>query len=248
MNVSKSIVIIPTYNESQTIESLILDLCHLNVDLDILVIDDGSPDGTASICKRLAELSPIGKIQIIENSSKNGLGAAYRQGFKLAVDKYDYIFQMDADRSHEVADLMLIHRTITTQSNIDLVLGSRWIKGGNVKDWSTSRVCLSRFANRFASSALMTSVSDSTSGLRGYRASALNKIHFSTTESNGYCFQIEMTKLMLDSNFVILEVPITFTDRKLGNSKMDSQIVWEAFKIVARWWILNRKKYFNKFG
>lgn len=249
MNGSKSIVIIPTYNESLTIEGLIVDLSSLHVNLHILIIDDGSPDGTANICKRLAVQNPIGNISVIENSSKNGLGAAYRQGFEYAVSKYDYIFQMDADRSHEVADLMSIYKTITGESNVGLALGSRWIEGGNVKDWSLFRIYLSRFANRFASSALMTDLSDSTSGLRGYRASALSMIPFSATESNGYCFQIEMTKLMLETNFDIVEVPISFTERKLGSSKMDSKIVWEALNIVAKWWLLNRKKMFlNKWG
>ena len=224
---SKSIVVIPTYNEVESIGSLLDELATLN--LDVLVIDDGSPDGTAQICKAHG-------VEVIERSGKQGLGSAYRAGFQIALDRgYENIIEMDADGSHQVSDLVAMMQWI---GSADLLIGSRWVADGQIKNWSKSRELLSKAANRYANTLLSLGVADTTAGFRIYSASLLKKMDIQTIASEGYCFQIEMTRRALARGGSIAEVPITFIEREHGVSKMSFAIALEAVVRITAWGLL----------
>jgi glycosyltransferase involved in cell wall biosynthesis len=225
------LVIVPTYNEITSIGILLPQLLELN--LDILIVDDGSPDGTADACRAFGLES--GRIVVVERKKKLGLGSAYKAGFKYGEDRgYKYLIEMDADGSHQVSDLYnLINAMDTTES--DLIIGSRWISGGAVKNWARRRQWLSRSANAYARLLLGGKVKDMTAGFRIYRTSKLIQIDLLSVKSEGYCFQIEMTKRMSQIDGKILEVPITFVERKYGVSKMSKKIVFEAIYRVTVW-------------
>ena len=225
------LVIVPTYNEIRSIGILLPQLVELN--LDILIVDDGSPDGTADACRQIGLES--GRIVVVERKKKLGLGSAYKAGFKYGEDRgYKYLIEMDADGSHQVSDLLSLMASMETNQP-DLVIGSRWIAGGAVENWARRREWLSRAANAYARLLLGGKVKDLTAGFRIYRTSKLIQIDLASVKSEGYCFQIEMTKRMSQINGVILEVPITFIERKYGVSKMSKKIVFEAIYRVTAW-------------
>jgi glycosyltransferase involved in cell wall biosynthesis len=225
------LVIVPTYNEIRSIAILLPQLVELN--LDILIVDDGSPDGTADACRQIGLES--GRIVVVERKKKLGLGSAYKAGFKYGEDRgYKYLIEMDADGSHQVSDLLSLMASMETNQP-DLVIGSRWIAGGAVENWARRREWLSRAANAYARLLLGGKVKDLTAGFRIYRTSKLIQIDLASVKSEGYCFQIEMTKRMSQINGDILEVPITFIERKYGVSKMSKKIVFEAIYRVTAW-------------
>ena len=221
---NKSIVVIPTFNEVESIGSLLVELARL--DVDVLVIDDGSPDGTAQICKAHG-------VEVVERSGKQGLGSAYRAGFQIALDRdYENIIQMDADGSHQVSDLVKMMEWI---GSADLLIGSRWVADGKIANWSKFREYLSRAANRYANIVLSLGVADTTAGFRIYSASLLQKMNIQTIASEGYCFQIEMTRRALARGGTIAEVPIVFIEREHGVSKMSFAIATEAVLRITAW-------------
>lgn len=225
------LVIVPTYNEITSIGILLPKLLDLN--LDILVVDDGSPDGTADACRQLGLES--GRIVVVERKKKLGLGSAYKAGFKYGEDRgYQYLIEMDADGSHQIEDLLSLMSAMENQQP-DLVIGSRWVSGGAVQNWARSREWLSRCANIYARILLGGKVKDLTAGFRIYRTEKLIQIDLASVKSEGYCFQIEMTKRIAQINGTILEVPITFVERKHGISKMSKKIVFEAIYRVTVW-------------
>lgn len=225
------LVIIPTYNEVTSIALLLPQL--LELDLDILIVDDGSPDGTADLCRELGLES--GRIVVVERKKKLGLGSAYKAGFKYGEDRgYKYLIEMDADGSHQVSDLHSLMNAMAVEQP-DLVIGSRWVVGGAVMNWARHREWLSRSANIYARLLLGGKVKDMTAGFRIYRTEKLIQIDLDSVRSEGYCFQIEMTKRMAQIGGSILEVPITFIERKYGISKMSKKIVFEAIYRVTAW-------------
>ena len=225
------LVIVPTYNEITSIGVLLPQLLELN--LDILIVDDGSPDGTADACRALGLES--GRIVVVERKKKLGLGSAYKAGFKYGEDRgYKYLIEMDADGSHQVSNLLLLMAAMQ-EKQPDLVIGSRWVAGGAVENWARRRQWLSRSANFYAKLLLGGKVKDMTAGFRIYRTEKLIQIDLESVKSEGYCFQIEMTMRMARLGGDILESPITFVERKYGVSKMSKKIVFEAIYRVTTW-------------
>jgi dolichol-phosphate mannosyltransferase len=219
-----SLVVIPTYNEAESIGKILQALKSL--DCDVLVIDDGSPDGTAHLVRQLG-------IEVIEREGKQGLGSAYRTGFSIALDRgYTYVIQMDADGSHQIKDLEKMMEWI---GSADLLIGSRWVKDGQIANWSKFREYLSKSANRYANVLLSLGVKDTTSGFRIYASALLRKMEISTIRSEGYCFQIEMTRRALSRGGSVAEVPITFIERSQGQSKMSAAIALEAVVRITAW-------------
>jgi dolichol-phosphate mannosyltransferase len=233
----KFLFLIPTYNEAESLPILLRALVVLPKDFNYLVIDDGSPDGTADICEKLK--SEIPGLEVLKRSKKSGLGSAYRDGFRFALEKnFDAIIQIDADGSHQVSDLPKLLSRIESDPSVDLVIGSRWVKGGSVLNWSKRREALSRLANIYSNVLLNLGVKDSTAGFRVYKTSAIKKLSLDSIKSEGYCFQIEMTREIKKIGGLISEVPITFVERKFGKSKMSGKIVIEAMLRVTFWGLL----------
>ena len=225
---NKLIVIIPTYNEAENIFELIKKLKKNN--LDLLIVDDNSPDKTADIVRRASKEFP--NIFLKERERKLGLGSAYRDGFKEAINMgYRYFVEMDADFSHTVDDLKFMINSI---EDSDLVIGSRYIAGGQTIGWSKFRKLLSRSANIYSKILCGHNILDSTSGFRIYSLDALKAIRFEETRSDGYGFQIEMTHRAYKKGLKLKEVPITFHERREGNSKMDQKIIFEALFLVFK--------------
>ena len=219
-----SLVVIPTYNEAESIPKILDGL--KNLDVDVLVIDDGSPDGTAEIVRAR-------NIEVIEREGKQGLGSAYRTGFAIGIERgYSYIIEMDADGSHQIKDLETMMEWIGSS---DLLIGSRWVEDGAIENWSKFREYLSKSANRYANLLLSLGIKDTTSGFRIYSTELLKKMEISTIRSEGYCFQIEMTRRALARGGSIAEVPITFIEREHGKSKMSFAIALEAVLRITAW-------------
>ncbi|NLB67106.1 MAG: polyprenol monophosphomannose synthase [Bacteroidales bacterium] len=225
---TRQVVIIPTYNEKENIEKIIRAIRDQEVDFHILVIDDGSPDGTAAIVKSLqSEFKE--SLFIIERAGKQGLGTAYITGFKWAVEhKYDYIFEMDADFSHPPKDLPRLYKACH-EDGADLAIGSRYCNGISVVNWPIGRVIMSYYASTYVRTVLGMKVYDTTAGFKCYRRKVLETIDFSRIKMKGYGFQIEMKYNTYKLGFKIVEVPIIFVDRTEGTSKMSSGIFGEAF-------------------
>ena len=219
-----SLVVIPTYNEAESIGTILDGLKDL--DVDVLVIDDGSPDGTADIVRKH-------NVEVVERQGKQGLGSAYRAGFSIAIERgYTYVIEMDADGSHQISDLTTMMEWI---GSADLLIGSRWVSDGSIENWSKFREYLSKSANRYANLLLSLGVNDTTSGFRIYTSALLKKMEISTIRSEGYCFQIEMTRRAIARGGSIAEVPITFIERAHGKSKMSFSIALEAVVRITAW-------------
>ena len=224
---SDSLVIIPTYNEKGNIENIARKVLSLPGDFHLLIVDDGSPDGTAAIVKSLMK-EYDGRLFIIERVGKLGLGTAYISGFQWALKKsYEFIFEMDADFSHNPDDLLRLKAACV--NGADLAIGSRYVKGGNVKNWDVKRVLMSYFASFYVRTVLWMKVKDTTAGFKCYRRRVLEALPLDNIKFIGYAFQIEMKYLAHKLKFKIVEVPITFIDRQVGISKMSKGIFKEAF-------------------
>jgi dolichol-phosphate mannosyltransferase len=235
--VPRVLVNVPTYVEADNIEELLTRLRKAAPDVDVLVIDDNSPDGTADIAERVAE--ELGNIEVLRRPAKKGLGNAYRAGFGIGIDRgYDYICQMDADLSHDPAALPALIAAV--DAGADLAIGSRYVPGGSIPHWPPHRRAASRWGNRYAGFMLGTGISDSTSGFRVYRAATLEGIEFAKTRANGYLFQIELAYRAWLWGGRTAEVPITFTDRVRGYSKMSFNVVAEEMFMVSWWGLRDR--------
>ena len=230
---SDSIIIIPTYNEKENVEAIIRAVFGLPKEFDVLIIDDGSPDGTASIVKKLqTEFSD--KLHLIERSGKLGLGTAYIAGFKWAIEKkYDFVFEMDADFSHNPNDLIHLYNACSKEG-ADVAIGSRYISGVNVVNWPLGRVLMSYFASKYVRFILGIKINDTTAGFKCYRRKVLETINLDKIQFKGYAFQIEMKYSACKLGFVVKEVPIIFINRVLGTSKMSGGIFKEAILGVIR--------------
>jgi dolichol-phosphate mannosyltransferase len=237
----KNLVIIPTYNEKENIEKIILKVFSLAKKFDILIVDDGSPDGTASIVKNIQFKFPD-SLYIQERTGKLGLGTAYIHGFKWALkNNYDYIFEMDADFSHNPDDLIKLLDACSL-SNGDVSIGSRYINGVNIVNWPMSRLLMSFFASKYVKIITGMPIQDSTAGFKCYKKEVLQKINLDKIQFVGYAFQIEMKFTAWKYGFKIIEVPVIFTDRQEGDSKMSSGIFFEAFIGVIQ---MKIKSYFK---
>ncbi len=226
-----TLVIMPTYNEAQSISDIVRKLLATVSEIDLLIVDDNSPDGTGKIADDIAVANP--RVSVLHRTEKNGLGPAYLAGFAWAFErKYEYVVEMDADGSHRAEDLpnLLVRAPFN-----DLVIGSRWIKGGSVLNWPATRRFISRTGNTYARVMLRTGISDITAGFRVYRASFLQALDLAHIASAGYSFQVELAWRTFRANGRIQEVPITFVERAHGNSKMNNKIVLEALWRVTKW-------------
>ena len=240
---SDNLVIIPTYNEKENIEKIIRAIFSLPKLFDLLIIDDGSPDGTASIVKRLQNEFPD-KLHLVERSGKLGLGTAYIAGFKWALERnYAYIFEMDADFSHNPKDLLRL-LAACTEEDADIAIGSRYISGVNVVNWPISRVLLSYFASKYVRVISGMNIKDTTAGFKCYRRKVLETIDLDKIRFKGYAFQIEMKFTAYQMGFLLKEVPIVFINRVEGVSKMSGGIFEEAlFGVIQLKW----DSLFNKY-
>lgn len=248
MSTSKVVVIIPTYNEKENLPLILDRLFAANSQVDVLVVDDGSPDGTGDIADMRAGADK--RIQVLHRTEKGGLGAAYIAGFRWALERgYEVLVEMDADGSHPPETLP---RLLSAVAHSDLVIGSRYVSGGKTVNWPLSRQVLSRCANIYVRIALGIGVKDATAGFRAYRHTVLETIDLGAVQSHGYAFQIDLTRRTLLAGFSVAEVPITFTERAIGTSKMSGSIIKEAFWRVAKWgaadWAARLKKLFRRRG
>jgi dolichol-phosphate mannosyltransferase len=230
------LVIVPTYNEAQNLE-LILSRLHLSIPTaHALVVDDNSPDGTGELAEKLAAVDP--RVHVLHRAAKAGLGAAYIAGFRWAREHgFDVVVEMDADGSHAPEQLP---RLLAALESADLVLGSRYVPGGEVTDWPLHRLLLSRAGNRYTRWALRLPVSDATGGYRAARAELIDRLPFDDVASQGYCFQVDWAWRAVRAGARVAEVPITFTERAFGRSKMSGSIVREALVRVTVWGLRDR--------
>lgn len=227
----RTLVVLPTYNEILNIEPMLRLLREVVPEVWVLVVDDSSPDGTASRAQELSQ--ELGRIDVLRRATKSGLGGAYRAGFTWGLTRsYDHFVEIDCDFSHDPRALPGLLRAAESH---DVVIGSRYVDGGSIPSWSIPRLLLSRGGNRYASAMLGLGVKDATAGYRVYSKGALAKIDFETVSADGYGFQIEMTYRAKRAGASIVEVPISFTDRTLGDSKMSGAIVAEALWLVTKW-------------
>lgn len=226
----KSLVIIPTYNEIDNIERIIERVLPQDKSIEILIVDDNSPDGTGEKVIEIMKDNP--KVHIIQRHGKMGLGSAYVAGFEYAIaNKYDFVFEMDADFSHNPND---IPRMLKAIEDNDLVIGSRYVQGVNVVNWPMSRLLLSYFASFYVKVITGMKVDDPTGGFKCFRRTVLESIDLSTIMSDGYSFQVEMNYRVYKKNYRVKEIPIVFYERRDGQSKMSKRIVWEAVFMVWR--------------
>lgn len=237
-SLGRILVIVPTYNELESLPVLIAGLRQNLPTVSILVVDDNSPDGTGQLADEIS--SADDQVFVLHRTQKNGLGAAYLAGFAWAKENgFDVAVEMDADGSHRVVDLP---KLLTALTNADAVLGSRWVSGGEVVNWPISRKILSRGGNFYTRFMLGIPLRDATGGFRAYRMSTLDAIDVQSVQSQGYCFQVDLAWRVVQRGLNIVEVPITFVERELGESKMDSRIVREALIKVTQWGIEKRRK------
>lgn len=238
------LVIIPTYNEKENVAAIIEAVMNLPIDFHVLIIDDGSPDGTANIVKDLMATTYADRLFIVERSGKLGLGTAYICGFKWAIEHgYDYIFEMDADFSHNPQDLLKLYDACANQG-ADVAIGSRYVTGVNVVNWPMGRVLMSYFASKYVRMVLGVDIHDTTAGFLCYRRQVLETIELDKIRFKGYAFQIEMKFTAHQCGFRIQEVPIIFVNRVLGSSKMSGGIFSEALLGVIR---LKVNSWFRKY-
>lgn len=230
--VRDTLVIIPTYNEKENIETIVAKVLEASDRIDVLVVDDGSPDGTGKLADGIAQETE--RVKVLHRKGKQGLASAYLQGFEIGHERgYTYLFEFDADGSHPAERLPALIDEL--DGGADLVIGSRWVPGGATENWPVSRELLSRLASLYCRVMLKSNVRDITAGYRGYRASELRRFDLAPVRSAGYCFQIEMAWMFERVGKRVVEVPITFVERKLGDSKMSRGIIIEAVWRVASW-------------
>src|SRR5437588_1098271 len=235
---SKTLVIVPTYNERDNLAPLAQRLLNLPVPVDMLVVDDNSPDGTGKIADELA--AKHGSIHALHRDEKNGLGRAYIAGFNWALEQgYDFVFELDGDFSHNPDDIPMF---LEAAQNADLVLGSRYLNGIRVINWPLSRLMLSKSAAKYVQIITGMPFTDPTGGYKCFRQRALEALKLQEVRSNGYSFQIEMTHRLWRQGMKVVEVPIVFTDRFQGHSKMSGHIVREALVMVWRLWFQNKMR------
>ena len=233
------VVIIPTYNELETLPEAVKSVRAAVPEANILIVDDNSPDGTGVKADALASVDPF--VHVMHRTEKSGLGDAYLAGFAWALEHgFDIIVEMDADGSHPANRLGALIGAVSAPTvpgahYPGLAIGSRWVKGGSVLNWPARRLFLSRGANAYARLALGINVKDSTAGFRAFRAEVLRGIHLEEVSSHGYCFQIDLTLRVLDAGYTVVELPIEFKERETGESKMSKNIVVEAMKNVTLW-------------
>ncbi len=228
----RTVVVVPTYNERENVESFLRAVRAAVPHADVMVVDDNSPDGTGTIAESAA--AELGQVKVLHRPGKQGLGSAYRQGFGLALDEgYDVVVSMDVDFSHDpavIADLIA-----AVEAGADAVVGSRYVPGGATADWPVHRRLLSRWGNRYTGAVLGIGVRDCTSGFRAYRAEALRAIDPRSTTAEGYAFLTELMRRLARGGFRVDEVPIVFRDRQFGTSKMSGRIIAESMLLVTRW-------------
>jgi dolichol-phosphate mannosyltransferase len=236
---SRALVVIPTYNEATNVRDLIPDVLKVDPSVEVLVVDDKSPDGTADVVKEMMASEP--RLHIIQRNGKSGLGTAYVVGFKYAIEhSFDFVFEMDADLSHDARE---IPNFLAQMQDYDLVVGSRYRNGVRVVNWPVRRLLLSYFANVYTRVITGLPVKDATGGFRCFRRKVLESIDLDSIKSNGYAFQIEMTYKAWRKGFSVHEIPIIFVDRRVGTSKMSKSIVWEAVFMV---WKLRLQSFFGR--
>ncbi|GAA4126360.1 polyprenol monophosphomannose synthase [Nocardioides fonticola] len=233
----RAVMVIPTYNEAENLAWIVGRLRTAVPEVDVLIVDDGSPDGTGVLADELAAADPA--VAVLHRSEKAGLGAAYLHGFRHALDAgYDVIGEMDADGSHQPEQL---HRLITALAEADLVIGSRYVPGGSVVNWPLNRRLLSRGGNLYVRLLLGIDVRDATAGYRLFRRSTLEKIDLSTVISAGYVFQTDLVTRTLRAGLTVREVPIEFIERERGDSKMSGAVATESLRLVTRWGLAERR-------
>jgi len=227
----RALVVVPTFNEVDNVRELLDGLHAAAPDVDVLIVDDSSPDGTAAVAQAVADERP-GHVSVLVRAEKNGLAAAYAEGFDWGLARgYDVLLSMDADLSHRPVDVPGLIAALT--GDVEMVIGSRYVRGGSIPEWSWSRRFLSRWGNRYANACLGLHVHDATSGFRAYRASFIAAQD--PTLAGGYGFLIERTYRARIAGANVVEVPIQFVDRTAGESKMSPAIAFETFKLVTRW-------------
>lgn len=232
-----TLVIVPTYNEARTLEAITRRIVAAVPEADILIVDDGSPDGTGALADDLSDADR--RITVLHRPQKNGLGRAYLAGFTRALDgDYDFVVEIDADGSHDPAELPAM--LALARDKAALVIGSRWVDGGSIRDWPWIRQAISRSGNWYARVALRSRIRDITAGYRVYRTGIVRTMHLETVSSQGYCFQVEMAWRIERSGATIVEHPIEFVERRVGASKMHAGIVLEALLRVTGWGIADR--------
>lgn len=233
-----TLVVIPTYNELENLPLILGRLQQARPDVHVLVVDDGSPDGTGRLADELAAADPE-RLHVMHRTAKAGLGAAYLAGFAWGLARhYEVVVEMDADGSHAPEQLYRLLDAI--DAGADVAIGSRYVDGGAVRNWPVRRLVLSKTANTYARLLLGVGIHDITAGYRAYRRSVLEKIGLEAVDSKGYCFQVDLTWRAVNNGFTVTEVPITFTERELGVSKMSGSNIREAMVKVARWGIGGR--------
>jgi len=233
----RSLIVLPTYNEAANIAEVLRRVKAAVPASHVLVVDDSSPDGTAGIARAMAD--ELGGIDVLSRPAKSGLGSAYRAGFRVGCDRgYEALVEMDSDLSHDPAALPSLLRAV--EQGADLAVGSRYVPGGSIPQWSWHRRALSRWGNRYAAFMLHLDVTDATSGFRAYRSAMVERIDIDAVRADGYGFQIEMAHRVARAGGRIVEVPIEFVDRREGTSKMSSWIVIEALGLVT-WWGLKER-------
>jgi dolichol-phosphate mannosyltransferase len=227
-------VVLPTYNERDNLEPIVQAILAQAPDLDVLVVDDASPDGTGQLAERLAARTPGQRVHVLHRAGKLGLGTAYVAGFAWALARgYEHVFEMDADFSHDPADLLRLREAVRAGRG-DVAVGSRWVGDGGTRNWSVLRTCISRGGSLYARLLLGVPVHDLTSGFKCFSRRVLEALDLETLRSNGYAFQVEVNHRCHRLGFRVAEVPIVFVDRRVGHSKMGAHIVLEAMLVVLR--------------
>ena len=236
---SRALVVIPTYNEAENVKSIIPAILTVNAGVEVLVVDDNSPDGTAEVVKQMMESDS--RVHLIKRNEKMGLGTAYVAGFKYAIEHcFDFVFEMDADSSHDAQE---IPNFLSKMNSFDLVIGSRYRDGVRVLNWPVRRLLLSYFANVYTQIITGLPLKDATGGFKCFRRKVLESIDLDSIKSNGYSFQIEVSYKAWKKGFRLLEIPVVFVDRRVGTSKMSKSIVWEAVFMV---WKLRLRSIFRR--
>ncbi len=241
----RAVVVLPTFNERENIGAYLRALRDVTSDVDVLVVDDNSPDGTAELARALG--ATHGGVKVLDRPNKEGLGSAYRAGFDCVLaGGYDVVISMDADLSHDPAEIPTMMAKLA--DGADAVIGSRYVTGGGTTDWPVRRQLLSKWGNAYTRWILDLPTSDCTSGYRAYRASALAAIEPSSTSAEGYAFLTELVRRLSRLEFALVETPIIFRDRTHGRSKMSGAIIVESMLLVTRWGVADRVRRFGRLG